>query len=68
MNARRAMSLLTGSFRRVAGARPYGAEAIISQAQEDREDRAKLNTAIDAHERGELETVSAADVKARLGL
>jgi hypothetical protein len=71
MTARRkTLSLATtGALQRVRGARGRAVEVLhrVSTA-EDREDRAALNAALDAQERGELETISHAELKARLGL
>lgn len=38
-----------------------------SRSSEDRKDQAVLNAALDAQERGDLETISHAEVTARLG-
>ena len=57
----------TGAFR-MGRARPSPAAAIIEEARQDREDRAALNAALDKMERGELETISHAELKASRGL
>jgi hypothetical protein len=44
------------------------AASIIEDARQDREDRADLDAALDKLERGELETISHAELKASLGL
>ena len=52
-----------------AGPRPKAkVSPTVRRIREDREDRAALDRAADALEAGTLETISNADLKARLGL
>jgi hypothetical protein len=63
MTAQRKPAEPTGAFRQVAKG-----GAVLRRMREDREDRAALNKALDAQDRGELETISNAELKASLGL
>lgn len=62
----------TGAFRVVApsdGLRTRGvAQDRDLDEAEDREDREAVQAALDALQRGELETISAGELKSRLGL
>ncbi|MBP7649157.1 MAG: hypothetical protein KA744_04860 [Phenylobacterium sp.] len=63
MTAQRKPAEPTGAFRQVAKG-----GAVLRRMREDREDRAALDEARDAMDAGTLETISNAELKARLGL
>lgn len=66
MNLRSPLSRISGGFRRMtAGGRVL---ETMRDRNDDDDDRAALNKALDDQAAGRLETISHADLKARLGL